>query len=164
MSSLCYQYIILTKQGIFTLGNTEYIGRWKEDKQHGKGRMTYATGDVYIGQWANGLPSMYKAQVGGNLQNLAFWRASIACRHKFNLLQMVKVNFACPMVLGTLEHGSKELEKGWENANGPMEINMKACGLATGSPARDECPQLPELIIEVCFIVVMFLNTILLLT
>ena len=31
-----------------------YNGEWKDGKHHGKGKMTYANGDVYDGEWEDG--------------------------------------------------------------------------------------------------------------
>lgn len=32
---------------------SKYEGMWKDDRCHGKGRMTHANGDVYQGEWKN---------------------------------------------------------------------------------------------------------------
>ena len=48
-------------------------GYWKSDKAHGKGTLTYAQGDKYIGDWYGG-----KKHGEGELQYVA---RSLACAH-----------------------------------------------------------------------------------
>jgi|LWDU01.1.fsa_nt_gi hypothetical protein len=32
----------------------KYVGKWKDDKMHGQGVMTYSTGTIFTGEWKNG--------------------------------------------------------------------------------------------------------------
>ena len=47
-------------QGTFTCREDVYKGYWKDDKLHGKGTCHYASGDVYVGNFENGLPRTYR--------------------------------------------------------------------------------------------------------
>ena len=33
----------------------EYIGQWKDDKRNGIGKYTFSNGEIYEGDWCNGI-------------------------------------------------------------------------------------------------------------
>lgn len=43
-------------QGSFALFGNEYTGEWREGMKSGKGTFTYATGEVYEGDWESDVP------------------------------------------------------------------------------------------------------------
>ena len=37
------------------MDGTTYVGQWKDDKMHGRGKLTFSSGKVYHdGEWENG--------------------------------------------------------------------------------------------------------------
>ena len=41
-------------QGTYTWSDQQYVGEWKDDDKHGQGTLTWADGDQYVGDFVNG--------------------------------------------------------------------------------------------------------------
>ena len=59
-----------------------YIGEWKNDMKHGKGKFLYSNGDIYDGEWINdkkdGLGKMIYND--GSIQN-GIWEKDVLIKH-----------------------------------------------------------------------------------
>lgn len=54
MQPRCSQLILVTAHsGLYVDGKYKYSGEWLNDKMHGSGKFTYASGTYYDGHWEN---------------------------------------------------------------------------------------------------------------